>query len=260
MIDILKNIADYMYRDVARRRKIISEEVLEKSCFFDRSCRSFAAVARTPGMHIIAEYKKRSPSKGDINTWADPLETALHYQRAGASAISVLTNRRFFNGSSEYLTHMANYVDIPLLRKEFILDPYQIIESKSIGADMILLIAELLTAQEVAEYTARAQDLGMEVLLELHSRDQLEKISGKEDCIGINNRDLSSFVVNIDRSIDLVGQLPDSTVTVAESGLSDPATVQRMSSAGFQAFLIGEQFMKESLPGDACELFINGLM
>ncbi|ERP31699.1 indole-3-glycerol phosphate synthase TrpC [Chitinivibrio alkaliphilus] len=259
-MNVLQNIAKHMYTVVERRRNLVSPSVLEKSCFFSKKCISARdALEKRGSSGIIAEFKRRSPSKGDINTTADPLETALGYEASGAAAVSVLTNSRYFGGSAEFLCLIANSLTIPVLRKEFIIDEYQIIEAKALGADFILLICEILTAEEIRRFTQCAHTLGMEVLLELHSEEQINKISDEVDLIGINNRDLTTFTVDLDASCRMIEQLPRDSVVVAESGIDTPDTVDALRSRGFQGFLMGEYFMKQSRPDKVCGDFVRAV-
>lgn len=206
---------------------------------------------------IIAEFKRKSPSKGFINQHADVKEIVAGYENNGASVVSVLTDEDFFGGSFEDLKQAKEVLKIPVLRKDFIVDEYQVYETKAIGADLMLLIAECLTKDEVLSLAKTAKEIGLEVLLELHSEDQLEKINDFIDLIGINNRNLKTFEVDIEKSKQILKQLPQDLVKVAESGISDPKTVKELREAGFQAFLIGENFMKNENPTEAFKEFVK---
>lgn len=205
---------------------------------------------------IIAEFKRASPSKGIINNRNSVQEVVQGYEAAGASAISVLTDTDFFNGSLQDLTDARESVNIPILRKEFIIDAYQITEAKAHGADVILLIAAVLTFKQIQELSTYAKSLGLSVLLEVHNEEELTKsIHDTIDAIGVNNRNLKDFTVSIQHSLDLVNLIPDQFIKVSESGLSNPESIIELKEAGFQSFLIGENFMKAANPGLSIEEF-----
>ena len=208
---------------------------------------------------IIAEYKRQSPSKGIINDKATIAEVTNGYLDANVAAQSILTDTSFFGGTmADLMEARVINQQKPILRKDFIVDGFQIVEAKAIGADVILLIAACLTATELKNYGNLATDLGMEVLYEVHSQEDLDKINHLENkIIGINNRNLKTFDVDLEHSIKLAGQIPDSCVKVSESGISDPRIITGLKEYGFQGFLIGENFMKEENPGAACQTFIN---
>ncbi len=205
---------------------------------------------------IIAEFKKKSPSKQDINLSAEVIDVVSAYEIAGASGISVLTDGHFFGGHSQDLIQAASTTKLPVLRKDFIIDEFQIVESKSLGASIILLIARILTQEEMKSYTKLAHNLGMEVLVEIHNLKELDKCPVDMDIIGINNRDLDSFVVDYQRSIALMNQLPEDLCRISESGIHNTEVMIELRKAGFDGFLIGELFMRESLPGIACQRLI----
>jgi indole-3-glycerol phosphate synthase len=260
----VKNILDRIVVDIKEKVETAKRKVpvkqLQSSPLFDRECFSMKKAILAEGASgVIAEFKRRSPSKGVINGEADVKTVVSGYQEAGASCVSILTNSTFFGGCNEYLTAARSVLTIPILRKEFIVDEYQIIEAKSIGADFILLIAEILTKKEVKQFTTLAHSLGLEVLLELHGEDQVHKIIPELDAVGINNRNLKNFEVDIDRSISMAKKLPANTIKIAESGLSDPAVAIRMRESGFLGFLVGEQFMKQDVPEIGCREFISQL-
>ncbi len=212
---------------------------------------------------LIAEFKRRSPSKGWINENADPQEIVKGYSKAGAAACSVLTNGEFFGGSIEHL-RLARQVagDMPLLRKEFIIDPRQIFEAREAGADAILLIAACLSVEECMRLAALAHDLTLEVLLEIHSEDELSHLNSCVDMLGVNNRNLGTFVTDIDNSFNLVDKIRDvdnDIVLVSESGISNATTIKRLNNVGFEGFLIGETFMKDSKPAESLTQLIEEL-
>lgn len=208
------------------------------------------------GSGVIAEFKRASPSKGQIRANAVPREIALGYEVAGASAISVLTDNAFFQGSKDDLIQVKQAVKLPVLRKDFTIDPYQIYEAKIMGADCILLIAAILSKQQIAEYLAIAYDLGLEAIIEVHDAKELDKLSGNEEIVGVNNRNLDTFEVDISNSIMLSGLL-GSKVKIAESGLDSGSNLSALKKAGFDGFLVGESFMREKEPGEACHSFIT---
>ena len=212
-------------------------------------------------MGLITEFKRHSPSKGTINGTGKVKDITQGYVGAGATALSVLTDKDFFGGSLEDLmiAREANPTT-PILRKDFIIDTFQISEAKRCGADIILLIAECLTETQVADYAAFAKDLGLSVLLEIHNEEQLEKFTKHIDAVGINNRDLKTFKVSVEHSLKLLPKLPTEALAISESGISDPSTAVRLIEAGFNGLLIGEQFMKSSDPAAACDEFVSEVM
>ena len=219
---------------------------------------SGGGAAEKPG--IIAEFKRRSPSRGAIHPDADPVQVAREYVAAGAAAVSILTDRDFFGGSFRDLLEIRNALpEAVLLRKDFFIDPYQLHEAKAYGADMVLLIAAILEPAELEELALGARSLGMEVLFEVHSEKELEKYHPSIGFVGVNNRDLKTFRVDTSTSLELVGKLPEGVVAVSESGISDTGEVRRLHRAGFGLFLVGESFMSQPDPGEACREFIARL-
>lgn len=205
---------------------------------------------------IIAEFKRRSPSRPQINLMADVLSVTQGYERAGASALSVLTDEKFFGGSDRHIQKIRSEITVPILRKDFTIDRYQIREAKSIGADLILLIAAILTPEQTQAFTTEAHDLGLEVLLEVHEAADLDHLKAPVDLVGINNRNLRTFEVDLQHSIALADRLPRNLPRISESGLSDPKTVIQLREKGFDGFLMGEHFMKQEDPAAACQHFI----
>jgi len=251
MSNILDKIIDYKRVQVEKVKAQTPVDVLEKGTFFLRqplSLRQFLTDPEKTG--IIAEFKRRSPSKGVINDQVEVVDVTKGYTAAGASCLSVLTDEAFFGGSDDDLT-AARVNEIPILRKEFIIDEYQIVEAKAIGADVILLIAACLTPEEVKKLAVFAKRLGLEVLLEIHNEEELKHICEETELVGVNNRDLKTFTVDIQRSIDLSRKIPAGKLLIAESGISKIETILQMKEAGFRGFLIGENFMKEEDPGAA---------
>ncbi|MFI3281144.1 MAG: indole-3-glycerol phosphate synthase TrpC [Rikenellaceae bacterium] len=205
---------------------------------------------------IIAEFKRRSPSKGWIKESADASVIPASYAAAGASALSILTDSNYFGGSLLDIEVARPKVDIPIIRKEFIVDEYQLYQARLVGADAVLLIAAALSKDECDELIDKAHDIGLEVLLELHSQSELEYVGHGVEMVGVNNRNLGSFHTNIANSFTLAELLPEGVVKVSESGISDPATVNELRKAGYRGFLIGENFMRSEQPGAALAQFI----
>ena len=219
------------------------------------------ALAASPS-GIIAEFKRKSPSKGWIHADAMPEQVVPAYAEAGAAALSVLTDEPYFGGSLDFIRRVRPLVDIPILRKDFIIDPFQLAEAKLAGADAVLLIAACLSRTDCAALLAEAHRLGLEVLLEIHSPEELDYITPDVDVVGVNNRHLGTFVTDVQTSFDLaplLAQRADGPLFVSESGISDPATVRALREAGFRGFLMGENFMKQPDPGAALGAFIQAL-
>ena len=262
MSHILDNIIASKKLEIEKFKPLRPIERFEQKGFFwnfsNRSLRQHLLAEGSTG--IIAEFKRKSPSKG----WFKPKELEVeqvvkYYNANGAAAISVLTDDPFFGGDLDDLIQAKVVTDIPILRKDFIIDEWQIAEAKAFGADVILLIAACLTPQEVKHRACFAKNLGFEVLLELHEEAELEHICDDTDIIGINNRDLKTFKVDIDRSLRMAEQLPASKLKVAESGISAVETIRLFRNHGFCGFLIGENFMKEEDPGKAFVSFVEEL-
>ncbi|MCR9084236.1 MAG: indole-3-glycerol phosphate synthase TrpC [Cyclobacteriaceae bacterium] len=258
-MNILEKIIADKYREVAERKSLIPVKLLEKSIFFDGKVVSMKKYVTDPEKSgIIAEFKRKSPSKGLINGAASVEQVSIGYMQAGASALSVLTDQEYFGGSSEDLEVARKFNFCPILRKDFVVDEYQIIEAKSIGADCILLIAAALEPEKLKSLAYFAKSLGLEVLLEVHDGEELEKsLNDGVDLVGVNNRNLKTFDVSIDTSLELVSAIPSSFVKISESGISDPKTLIELKKAGFDGFLIGENFMKSSRPEQAAYNFIK---
>ncbi len=258
-MNILQQIVSHKIKEVGERKSLYPTALLEKSLFFESPCVSLKSYLLRPDKSgIIAEFKRKSPSRGFINKYADPEQVSIGYMQAGASALSVLTDKEFFGGSSEDLKTVRKFNFCPILRKDFIIDEYQIIEAKSIGADAILLIASILSESEIKSLANFAQKLGMEILFEVHNLEDLQKLDLQDDkIIGINNRNLTTFVTDIKTSYELVEHIPKNHLKVSESGISNPQTVKDLRAFGFNGFLIGEEFMKTANPGDACKEFIK---
>jgi len=258
-MDILNKIAAFKKEEVKRRKIQIPERDLQKSVFYELTPPSFyeSLIRNEPA--IIGEYKRKSPSKGIINSTANVRDVANGYQNAGVAAMSILTDNEFFGGDNSDLSDIATFSQLPLLRKDFIVDEYQVIEAKSIGASAILLIGSILTAKESDELTMLAVELGLDVLFEIHDLRDLEKMNEKIRIVGVNNRNLRTFEINMRNSLDLLPKLPQHCLRVAESGFSSVKDVKEMFMGGYNAFLIGERFMKTADPGKTASDFINGL-
>jgi indole-3-glycerol phosphate synthase len=259
-MNVLQKIIAHKRREVAEQQAKVSINELVKSPLFERPTLSLsAALRRSDRAGIIAEHKRKSPSKGIINAKVTVEEVTTGYVQAGASALSVLTDEQFFGGKNEDLLIARGLNEVPILRKDFTIGEYQILEAKAIGADAILLIAAVLTPAEVRQLSSFARSLGMETLLEIHDQSELGHICDTVDAVGVNNRNLADFTVDVRCSLELAPHIPDEFVKISESGLSDPAAVTELRAAGFQGFLIGESFMKEARPGEACANFINDI-
>lgn len=258
-MNILDKIIEHKKLEVASRKTAVSIDALKQSKFYSRqtlSLKQFLLDENKTG--IIAEFKRKSPSKGIINDTADVVEVTAAYTKYGASCLSVLTDENFFGGTSEDLIK-ARINNIPILRKDFIVDEYQLTEAKSIGADVILLIAACLTPARVKELAAFAKNLNLEVLLEIHTEEELQHICDEVDVVGVNNRDLKTFTVDINRSIALSKKIPKEKIKIAESGISDIETIRIFKDEGFKGFLIGENFMKAPNPTIAFAHFVEQL-
>jgi indole-3-glycerol phosphate synthase len=259
MKNILDNIVSYKMQEIERRKVEIPVAFLEKQPGFSSTVFSMKKFLKDPEKTgIIAEFKRRSPSKGIINDSARVEVVTAGYADHGASLISVLTDGPSFGGSTEDL-QKARFNSLPILRKDFIVDAYQVVETKAMGADVILLIAACLLPGQTHILAKFARQLGLEVLLEIHEDKELDHLCDEVDVIGINNRDLKTFTVDIDRSIRLAKQIPLSILRVAESGIGDIQTLLNMRAAGFDGFLIGEQFMKAPDPTIAFASFVDQL-
>jgi indole-3-glycerol phosphate synthase len=255
---ILDTIIRHKQTEVQQKRELYPVKLLERSVHFGSPCISLRKyLLRSDKSGIIAEIKRRSPSKGMIHAHVDVERTSIGYMQAGASALSVLTDQAFFGGSLQDLGIARSFNFCPILRKDFIVDEYQILESKSAGADAILLLANVLTRQQVLQYTQLAHSLGMEVLLEIHSADEVGYCHDEIDVTGINNRNLSTFEVSLQHSYELARQLPASAIRISESGIRTPEDLLMLRKAGFHGCLIGELFMQHTHPEKACLAFIE---
>ncbi len=256
--NILMEIAATKHREVEAMKKVVSDDMMtELALACKRTPLNMKESLRSHHPAIIAEHKRRSPSKGEISPMSDVAETAHIYAANGAAAMSVLTDTPFFGGSLEDLSVARQAApSLPLLRKEFIVDEYQIKQARLYGADAILLIAAMISAEEIARFNDFAHSLGLQTLVEIHSAEELKTVPKDADLVGVNNRDLTSFSTDIGNAISLIDSLPSDTVKVAESGIKTPEDLRRLKSVGFDAFLIGEALMSAPSPKEALSEFL----
>lgn len=266
MKDVLQDIVKNKLIEVAQLKQAVSLSTLVRMGGerMEEEVHSMSQALSSSPSGIISEFKRKSPSKGWLHPNADVKEVVPAYEKAGASACSILTDGNFFGGSVSDLQQARHLVDLPLLRKDFIIDEYQLYQSRVLGADAILLIAACLTRGECQRLAECAHRLQLEVLLEIHSEEELDYLSCQPDMLGVNNRNLGTFDTNVDNSFKLVEKMKEavkdsSTVLVAESGIRDTATVKKLRAAGFKGFLIGETFMKSEHPGATLQQFIQDL-
>lgn len=260
MKTILDKIIADKYKEVSLKKSIVPVSVLERSALFDRETSSLSAALKASNTGIISEFKRRSPSKAVINQSASVQDVATGYENAGVCGMSVLTDGKYFGGSLDDLLLARASAQLPILRKEFIIHEYQIIEAKSYGADVILLIAAVLTRNEIKSLSETAKSLGLDVLLEVHNLEELQKsIMPSLDLLGVNNRNLKTFEVSTAISKELSTHIPDDFVKVSESGIISVAVIKELQPYGYQGFLIGENFMKTENPGESAMEFIKEL-
>jgi indole-3-glycerol phosphate synthase len=260
-MDVLKEITETKRAEVAKQKRETPFAYLQRFyCLTGHQTLSFKQALLDSPTGIIAEFKRKSPSKGWLSPDAVAKETVKSYAEAGATAVSVLTDREFFGGGFFDFKKARKAVDgIPFLRKDFIVDEYQVHQSKVLGADVILLIAACLTKKEVARFAAVAHELELEVLLEVHGERELDYLTEDVDVVGVNNRDLKRFVTDIGVSLQLAERIPPEWVKISESGLSNVQDVNRLRQAGYRGFLMGEHFMKTPNPGKALVDFMEGI-
>jgi len=257
-MDILEKIVADKRLEVALKKQLIPSLQLEQSVLFERETISLVKNLQDSPFGIIAEHKRRSPSKQVINHNLNVFDVAQGYEKAGVSGMSVLTDGKYFGGSLDDLLLARSSCNLPLLRKEFIIDSYQILEAKAYGADVILLIAAILTQEEIKSFSEFAKSLQLEVLLEVHNEAELQKsIMPSLDMIGVNNRNLKTFEVSLDTSKILSNHIPNEFIKISESGISNVEAIKELKPFGFQGFLIGENFMKTDNPGESANHFIN---
>jgi indole-3-glycerol phosphate synthase len=258
--DLLETIVAATKRRVAVRAAHTAEAVLAAQAdrWATRRGRFAAAVGRTQHMNVIAECKRRSPSRGILRPEYDPVAIARGYEAAGAAAVSVLTEPTFFDGSLDHLEAVRAAVDVPLLRKDFVVSEYQLLEAKAAGADAVLLIVAALEPRELTALHARAESLGLDVLVEVHNGEELTVASDAgARLIGVNNRNLRTLEVDVAASETIIGRMPRGAVAVSESGLRTAADLDRLQALGYRAFLIGERFMTETDPGAALAALLS---
>lgn len=256
-MNILDKIISAKLLEIVKRKSEKTLSQLENEIGFNRKCVSLKASLLGSKTGIIAEFKRKSPSKGWIHENANVLEIPKQYCEMGAAGISILTDEPFFGGSPKDLIAARPLVTCPILRKDFIVDEYQIYESKALGADVILLIASALTVNRTKELAKKAKALGLEVLLEIHNKEELSYINEYVDIVGVNNRNLKDFKVSTEISKELADLIPDEFVKISESGISDPKTVIELRKFGYKGFLMGENFMKTEKPAETLKEFIH---
>lgn len=249
-MDILEKIVEQKKREVEMSKKILPLERMQAFLKVAKPKRHGSLVRRMEkGFCVIAEVKKGSPSKGIIRKDFDPLLTARQYLRAGADAISVITDEKFFFGRLEYLSRISTFSTVPLLRKDFIIDEYQIYEARAAGADIILLIAKLLSSKEMARFLGIAKELGMEAICEVHDKKEIAKaLKAGAKIIGVNNRNLRTFQTDLEVSLELRRHIPEKVFAISESGIVSPEDVIRLKRVGFDAILVGESLMRQKSP------------
>jgi len=260
-MSILDTIVAHKKKEVESAKKNVSYTSLEESDYFHREALSFKDFLLDPNRTgIIAEFKRKSPSKGIINDKVSVEKVTAGYAAAGASALSVLTDRQFFMGRKIDLLRARKVNNIPILRKDFMIDEYQVIEAKALGADIILLIAAILTPAQIRQLSSLAKSLGLNVLLEVHNLEELQRsIVPTLDAIGVNNRNLADFTVSVETSYQLAEHIPSEFLKISESAISNPDTIKQLKKVGFNGFLIGENFMKQADPGAAMQEFVEKL-
>ena len=255
---ILDKIVNHLKIEI----EVLSESVpifeLENTKGFDRKCKSLKESIQNSKSGIICEFKRRSPSNEKINYTSNIKEVVKGYEKAGAVGVSILTNKKFFDGGGIDIINVRDSLNIPVLKKEFIISEYQIFQAKSFGSDAILLIASILTKQEILNFSSLAKSMGLEVLLEVHSGVELNKIAGNNiDIIGVNNRNLDTLEIDINNSVELYEMIPDEFVKISESGISKIKSILKLKEVGFDGFLIGENFMKTNNPQESADNFIK---
>ena len=260
MKDILEEIIAHKRMEVARQKEAVNLKQLIRLCDLSVPALSMKAALETSATGIIAEFKRRSPSKGWMKEHGDVGVIPSGYEQAGASALSILTDETFFGGSLKDIQIARPLVKSPILRKDFIIDEYQLYQAKAAGANAILLIAACLTIGECKALVAKAHDLSLEVLLEVHQEKELDYICPHIDMVGVNNRNLGTFHTDVKNSFRMVELLPKKMLKVSESGISQASTIKTLREVGFRGFLIGETFMKTEEPDKALRELINGVL
>lgn len=260
-MNILDKIVADKHKELKLKKELIPVQVFEQLPYFEMKTKSLSKQLLKSNSGIIAEFKRKSPSKSVINATVKVEDVAMGYENAGVCGMSILTDEIYFGGTMDDLLNGRLSCSLPLLRKEFIIDEYQIIESKGIGADAILLIAAILTRKQIKAFSELAKQLHLDVLLEVHNEEELQKsIMPSIDMLGVNNRNLKTFEVNLAVSKLLSAQIPDDFVKVSESGISSIEAIKELKPYGYKGFLIGENFMKTANPGKSAKLFIEQLI
>lgn len=261
METILETIVEKTREDLSRKRRDVTWSDLETMACYEQPRRGFRNALASDGVSVIAEIKKASPSRGVIRHDFDPLRLAESYQAGGAAALSVLTDAPFFQGDLAYLGKISRSLDIPLLRKDFIIDPYQIKEARAHGADAVLLIAAVTSGRQLEELLAASREYELDALVECYSREEVDQLDwNRVDLFGVNNRDLKTFEVDLHRGISLLESAPGHVVTVSESGLSSADDILLLNRHGIDAALIGEHFMKQKNPGEALKNMMDRVL
>ncbi|WP_185852338.1 indole-3-glycerol phosphate synthase TrpC [Blattabacterium cuenoti] len=258
-MNILEQIISVKQKEIYKNKIVHPIKKLENSPFFERKTFSLVKNIRQSHTGIIAEFKCKSPSKGIINNAISIEKVVKDYEYAGVSGISILTDQHFFSGKNENLKKSRSIVSVPILRKDFIIDEYQVIESKSMGADVILLIAGILSKNQISNFSKIAKNIDLEVIIEIHNEFEIEKITDNLDIVGINNRNLQTFIVDYNNCLRLSSKIPNNYVKIAESGINNVNHILKLRKQGFKGFLIGEYFMKKKDPGKVCKYFIKSL-
>ncbi|MCD6355313.1 MAG: indole-3-glycerol phosphate synthase TrpC [Prolixibacteraceae bacterium] len=260
-MNILDKIVATKKVEIANQKKVVPVSKLKRYPLFNRKCNSLKEnLLKENSSGIIAEFKQKSPSKGNINYSVKVEQVTKDYVAAGAVGLSVLTDYKYFGGTMTNLSKARETnPNIPILRKDFMIDEYQIIETKAFGADVILLIAACLEKKQAKQLAKKAKMLGMDVLMEIHNEKELEIVNNFVDIVGVNNRNLKTFEVDIETSVSLAKLIPQQFVKISESGLAGVKTIKYLRKNGFKGFLIGETFMKTSNPGEACKQLISVL-
>ena len=260
MKDILEEIIAHKRIEIARQKEAIDMKQLIDRCDLSVPSIGMRASLDASPTGIIAEFKRRSPSKGWIKEKGDVSLVPMGYEQAGAAALSILTDEAFFGGTLKDIQVARPLVKLPILRKDFILDEYQLYQAKAVGANAILLIAACLSVEACKTLAAKAHDLGLEVLLEIHQEQELDYIGPHIDMVGVNNRNLGTFHTDVANSFQLIGRLPKELLKVSESGISEPSTIRALREVGYRGFLIGETFMKTEQPENTLNEFIKQLL
>ena len=258
-MNVLEKIIAYKKEELAVRKLMVEQSELNDSAYFNRSCLSLKdALHRHNKPAVIAGFKRKSPAKGFINQKASVEQVVNAYEAHGACAVFVYTDNHFFGGNTEDIV-LARSVNLPLIREDFIIDPYQVYASKAMGADAIVLIAACHTPSSLQELAGLAKSLGLETILEIHHADEAAYICSETDVVCINNRDTSNFAIDLQKASALSGIVNDNLLTVAGSGISDPQTMLENANSGFNGFMISEAFMRNADPGESFRIFMKEL-